>query len=148
MTYKRKTSRKSKRKTSRKTSRKKTKRRVSRRTLRSKSRKTLRRNTKRKTSRKSPEESATLFNLGTKRKGKYGKMYIVVKTSNGIKRWQELKTKGLASEQLCKNKLKRKINFNMKKYEKGEWSSRSQAIAVSYSQIKKSHPICKAFFKN
>ena len=142
MAYKRKTSRKTKRKTSRKTSRKKTKRRTSRRTLR----RSTKRKTSRKTSRKSPEESATLFNLGTKRKGKYGKMYIVVKTSNGIKRWQELKTKGLASEQVCKNKLKRKINFNMKKYEKGEWSSRSQAIAVSYSQIKKSHPMCKAFF--
>mgnify|MGYP001351110657 CR=1 FL=1 len=80
-------------------------------------------------------------------KDKEGKLVLIdVKTSNGIKRWQELKTKGLASEQVCKNKLKRKINFNMKKYEKGEWSSRSQAIAVSYSQIKKSHPMCKTFF--
>ena len=31
----------------------------------------------------------------------------------------------------------------MKELKKGRWVSRAQAIAVSYSQVKKSHPQCK-----
>lgn len=37
--------------------------------------------------RKSPNYSATLFNLGTKKKGNDGNMWIVTKTSSGTKRW-------------------------------------------------------------
>ena len=31
----------------------------------------------------------------------------------------------------------------MKELKKGRWVSRAQAVAVSYSQVKKSHPECK-----
>jgi hypothetical protein len=37
--------------------------------------------------RKSPIESATLFKVGTKKKGVDGKIWIIKVTSNGVKRW-------------------------------------------------------------
>lgn len=40
--------------------------------------------------RKSPFESATLFNIGKKKKGLDGKYWIVKKTSTGVKRWVRL----------------------------------------------------------
>ena len=43
--------------------------------------------TKKKASRKGPEESATLFPKGTKKKGKDGNMWIVNVTKSGVKRW-------------------------------------------------------------
>ena len=41
----------------------------------------------------------------------------------------------------CHKLLQEKIN--MKEYEKGKYKSRGQALAVSYSQVKKRHPSCK-----
>jgi hypothetical protein len=43
----------------------------------------------------------------------------------------------------CRQWLQDKIKKNMKELKKGRWVSRAQAIAVSYSQVKKSHPQCK-----
>jgi hypothetical protein len=43
----------------------------------------------------------------------------------------------------CKNLLKKKIEINIKEYKKGRYVSRAQAVAVSYSQIKKKHPACR-----
>ena len=40
--------------------------------------------------RPSPSESATQFNIGTKRKGNDGNMWIVIKTTSGVKRWKKL----------------------------------------------------------
>jgi len=42
----------------------------------------------------------------------------------------------------CKEYLKKKIAKNMAEYKKGRYSSRMQAVAVSYSQVKKAHPAC------
>jgi hypothetical protein len=42
----------------------------------------------------------------------------------------------------CRKILSRKIGKNMKEYKKGRYSSREQAIAVSYSQVRKSNPSC------
>ena len=39
--------------------------------------------------RKGPEESATLFSVGIKKKGNDGNMWIIVKNKNGVKRWQK-----------------------------------------------------------
>jgi len=47
----------------------------------------------------------------------------------------------------CKNKLSDKIRVNMREFKKGNFKSRKQAIAVSYSQVKKKYPECKKFFK-
>ena len=43
----------------------------------------------------------------------------------------------------CRDYLQTKIKKNMKELKKGRWVSRAQAVAVSYSQVKKSHPNCK-----
>ena len=43
----------------------------------------------------------------------------------------------------CKKLLKKKIEINMKEYKKGRYVSRAQAVAVSYSQIKKKHSSCR-----
>lgn len=38
--------------------------------------------------RKSPSKSATLYKVGTKKKGNDGNIWIIVEASNGVKRWQ------------------------------------------------------------
>ena len=43
----------------------------------------------------------------------------------------------------CRSLLSKKIGINMNEYKSGRYSSPSQAIAVSYSQIKKWYPSCK-----
>jgi hypothetical protein len=47
----------------------------------------------------------------------------------------------------CQTKLKNKIRMNMAEYKKGRFSSRQQALAVSYTQVKKKSPGCKRYFK-
>lgn len=50
------------------------------------------------------------------------------------------------SKRYCKKKLRSKIRINMDEMKKGRYSSRQQAIAVSYSQVKKQFPICAKNF--
>ncbi len=47
----------------------------------------------------------------------------------------------------CNKKLKNKIGINMSEWKKGRFSSRSQALAVSYAQVKKSNPKCSRYFR-
>lgn len=47
----------------------------------------------------------------------------------------------------CMSSLKRKIGINIGEYNKGNFSSRQQAIAVSYSQVKKMKPYCSRYMK-
>lgn len=42
--------------------------------------------------RPSPKESATLYKVGYRREGQDGNMYEIVMASNGVKRWQKVKT--------------------------------------------------------
>lgn len=37
--------------------------------------------------RPSPSESATLFAVGTRKRGNDGRMYVVAETKNGVRRW-------------------------------------------------------------
>ena len=46
----------------------------------------------------------------------------------------------------CKKELQKKIRINMNEYKSGKYKSPKQAIAVSYSQIKKKYPSCKKYF--
>ena len=46
----------------------------------------------------------------------------------------------------CKALLSKKIGINMSEYKRGRFVSRSQAIAVSYSQVKKMKPKCSRYF--
>jgi hypothetical protein len=52
-----------------------------------------------------------------------------------------------AGKRSCQTKLKNKIRINMAEYKKGRFSSRQQALAVSYAQVKKKSPSCKKYFK-
>ena len=59
--------------------------------------------------RKGPEESATLFSVGIKKRGNDGNMWIIVKNKNGVKRWQKsLFKKSLFKKSLFKKKRKKK----------------------------------------
>ncbi len=53
------------------------------------------------------------------------------------------KIKSRRSKSKCRKYLQDKVRINMDEYKKGRYVSRSQAIAVSYSQILKKHPQCK-----
>jgi hypothetical protein len=46
-------------------------------------------NNKIKTERPSPTESATLYKIGTKKKGNDGNIWIIVETINGVKKWKK-----------------------------------------------------------
>lgn len=43
----------------------------------------------------------------------------------------------------CKKYLQDKIAINMNEYKQGRYVSKAQAVAVSYSQVRKKHPSCK-----
>ena len=43
----------------------------------------------------------------------------------------------------CKNQLRNKIRINMDEYKTGRWKSPKQAVAVSYSQVRRKYPQCK-----
>ena len=43
----------------------------------------------------------------------------------------------------CRSYLQKKIKKNMAEYKSGRYSSRAQAVAVSYAQVKKKYPSCK-----
>jgi hypothetical protein len=43
----------------------------------------------------------------------------------------------------CRTYLQDKIRININEYKQGRYKSRNQAIAVSYSQVKKKKPMCK-----
>lgn len=55
------------------------------------------------------------------------------------------KSKPFYTKNRCQSLLKKKISINMKEYNKGKFVSRPQAVAVSYSQVRKSFPGCKRF---
>ena len=57
------------------------------------------------------------------------------------------KRSGSRAKRSCQAKLKNKIRINMAEYKKGRFSSRQQALAVSYAQVKKKSPGCKRYFK-
>ena len=58
--------------------------------------------------RKGPEESATLFSVGTKKKGNDGNMWVIVKNKNGVKRWQKKTKKSTKKSKKSTKKSTRK----------------------------------------
>ena len=65
--------------------------------------------------RKGPEESATLFSVGIKKRGNDGNMWIIVKNKNGVKRWQ----KSLFKKSLFKKSLFKKKRTKKKRKKRG-----------------------------
>jgi len=47
----------------------------------------------------------------------------------------------------CRNLLSRKIRANIDEFKTGRYSSRAQAIAVSYAQSSKKYPSCKRYWR-
>lgn len=47
----------------------------------------------------------------------------------------------------CVKYLQQKIGINMNEFKNGLYVSKSQAIAVAYSQVRKKHPSCKRIIK-
>ena len=47
----------------------------------------------------------------------------------------------------CKNRLQEKIKINIDEYKRGRFVSPPQAVAVSYSQIRKNFPECRKYFE-
>ena len=72
--------------------------------------------------RKSPNESATKFNVGTKKKGNDGNMWKIVKNKNGIKRWLKISKQTLKSEKKTYDIWGKNINLEKfwRKLAKGE----------------------------
>jgi len=75
--------------------------------------------------RKGPSESATLFSLGTKKKGNDGNMWEIIKTKNGVKRWKKIsgkkKTRKIKTRKIFKSK-KNKITIKILKSLKKKYS--------------------------
>jgi hypothetical protein len=57
------------------------------------------------------------------------------------------KSKSRKRKSKCVKYLQKKIGINMKELKNGLYVSRSQAIAVAYSQVRKKHPSCKRILK-
>ena len=68
------------------------------------------------------------------------KLYKKVKSKSITKCKSKSKTK--SSKKVCRKRLSKKISVNMKEYKSGRWKNRKQALAVSYSQIRKKYPEC------
>lgn len=47
----------------------------------------------------------------------------------------------------CRKKLSSKIGININEYKQGRYVSPAQAVAVSYSQVKKKYPDCVKYLK-
>lgn len=64
------------------------------------------------------------------------------KSRKPIRKVSKKSTKKSTKKSLCKKRLSDKIAINMREYKTGRYKSRGQAIAVSYSQVKKMFPRC------
>ena len=65
---------------------------------------------------------------------------------NGRSKSRKITKRSSRGKRSCQTKLKNKIRINMAEYKKGRFSSRKQALAVSYAQVKKKSPSCKKYF--
>ncbi len=53
----------------------------------------------------------------------------------------------MSQKKKCEAAVKRKISVNMKEYKAGRYSSPKQAVAVSYSQVRKKSPACRRYIR-
>ena len=65
------------------------------------------------------------------------------KSSRRSKRRSKRRSPRKSPSKKCKEHLQKKIKINMAEYKSGRYSSRAQALAVSYAQVKKKYPSCK-----
>jgi hypothetical protein len=53
----------------------------------------------------------------------------------------------MSQKKKCEAAVKRKISINMKEYKAGRFASPKQAVAVSYSQVRKKSPACRRYIR-
>jgi hypothetical protein len=63
------------------------------------------------------------------------------------KRKSKSKSKRRSRSSKCKKYLQKKIGINISEFKNGLYISKSQAIAVAYSQVRKKHPSCRRVIK-
>ena len=73
------------------------------------------------------------------------------KRSNKLSRKHSKKSRSRASQgrskKSCDETLQRKIGKNIGEWKKGRYSSKKQALAVSYAQVRKSRPECSKYYR-
>jgi hypothetical protein len=93
--------------------------------------------TKKQRQRQSPIESATLFSIGTIKKGNDGNKWVIIETSAGIHRWKQVKT-GKPNKTSNNKTHKKPITSTKKPEDKPTGSSHSgdvsQALLVSIAK--------------
>ena len=87
----------------------------------------------RKKSKKSNDEKGMFSNM-------IRKMKSMTKRSDKSKKPSKMSRK-------CRERLSNKIAINTREYKSGRYKSPQQAIAVSYSQIKKMYPECNKYMR-
>jgi N-acetylmuramoyl-L-alanine amidase CwlA len=119
---------------------KKSSRKSTRKSMR-KSRKSMRKS--RKSSRKSVRKSRKSSRKSMRKSRKSSRKYV--RKSRKSSRKSVRKSMG-KRERSCKDLLKEKVGINIGEFENGRFSSKKQAIAVAYSQVKKMKPSCGKYF--
>lgn len=77
------------------------------------------------------------------------------KYASSIKKEKETRKKGEKlslrprkySKKVCRSLVSHKVSANLKELAQGRYTSRAQAVAVSYSQVQKKYPKCKRYLK-
>ena len=72
--------------------------------------------------RKSPSDSATLYKIGTKKKGNDGNIWIIVENKNNVKKWQKVSEKEIKVEKKESPKILTALDFyDIAKIKKNNW---------------------------
>ena len=88
--------------------------------------------------RKSPTQSATLYKIGTKKKGNDGNIWIIVENKNNIKKWQLYKKSINKIEDIPIDKMYDKIYFKKNNWNK--WLENSTPeLKLFVNKIRKSY---------
>ena len=120
-------------------------RRRTRKTTKKRSRKTSKKS--RKTSKKKSRKTSKKKSRRTAKKSRKTSKNKSRKVG-GSKKKSSKKKKRRDVKGLCKKRLQKKIEINMKEYEKDDkFVSREQALAVSYSQVASKYPECRRYYR-
>lgn len=104
-------------------------------------------------SKNKPSSIKSLFSFGSRKKHTKRRSAPKARRSRSRKQSRKQSRKRSRSSILkakktrCSNLLKKKISINMKELKKGKFKNRAQAIAVSYSQVKKKYPSCAKMYR-
>ena len=95
-------------------------------------------------SRKSLRKSIKKSTRNTKRKSTRNTKRKSIRKS--IRKSKRKSIRKSPQEKKCRKMLAKKIAINMEEYRQGRFLYPKQAVAVSYSQVKKKSPKCRKYF--